>query len=102
MTHWSPQRSEVLHSATLSTHRPLARSQRLPSQSESLVHWTQEGEEPGVGEPHLSPSGQQLQEVPAQLDWEEQAWQALSTQTLPRPQWAFLVHSRHSRRSGSQ
>ena len=97
MAHWEPQRSEVLHSATVSTQRPLARSHFLPSeQSASLVHSTQVGEAPGEGEAHLRPPGQQLQEVPAQLSLVEQGWQVLSPQVCPRGQWSSVTHSWHS------
>jgi hypothetical protein len=68
----------------------------------SLVHSTQVGEAPGAGGAHLRPPGQQLHEVPAQLSWVEQGWQALSAQTSPRGQWASEAHSTHSFCSGSQ
>ncbi|MFY0581921.1 hypothetical protein ACN28S_53440 [Cystobacter fuscus] len=103
LAHWEPQRSEVLHSGTCATQRPLAVSQRLPSEHwVSLVHSTQEGGAPGVGEAHWRPSGQQLQEVPAQLSLVEQDWQVLSVQDWPRPQCSSVMHSRHSCCSVSQ
>jgi hypothetical protein len=51
-----------------STQRPLMESHFLPSVHWlSVVHSTQVGEAPGVGAAHWVPSGQQLQELPAQL-----------------------------------
>ncbi len=48
-------------------------SHRLPSAHWlSVVHSTQVGEAPGVGAAHWVPSGQQLQELPAQLSLVEQ------------------------------